>query len=588
MDIVYVYQRKRKDFGRHCYFSDRSAEVIVDISPDESLREQYVLKDFSEMGIQQTREFSEHEVNTERFETSNTGINHVEGGWPKDVDPNEVEQVMRYRKKVEKDESYVQTILHLGSLVEHCIKQNNAIDIYEDYFPTTSTDFTLEPPSARTVNVFRDPNPIKRSATALSWYPDGARKLAVAYSVLKFQSAPDNVSLNSYIWDLENPAAPEFTIVPSSPLVSLEYNPKDVHVLAGGQYNGQISIWDLRRGTRPVETSPIEKGHRDPVYRTRFLQSKTGTEFFSCSTDGQVLWWDIRNMAEPTESMGVDPDKNGKLYGCTSLEYEPTMPTKFMVGTEQGVVVAGNRKAKNPGERIVALYPAHIGPIYAIDRNPFFNKFFLSVGDWSARVWCEDIRESSIMWTPPNKSYLTDGCWSPTRASVFLTARSDGYLDVWDLLFQRTSPTLSVQVCESPISAMRIQEQGQYVACGAEDGTVTLLALGESLTKMTANEKQAMSAAFDRDTAREKILVSRMREIALSQKQERAKSAKKEEPQESPEEEALKQAEEAFFSGLEDTKATKRAAAAEETAEAAPAASGGAEEGEEAAAEGDE
>ena len=62
MDIVYVYQRKRKDFGRHCYFSDRSAEVIVDITPDDSLRSQYVLKDITETGVQNTKEFSEHEV----------------------------------------------------------------------------------------------------------------------------------------------------------------------------------------------------------------------------------------------------------------------------------------------------------------------------------------------------------------------------------------------------------------------------------------------------------------------------------------------------------------------------------------------
>jgi dynein intermediate chain 2, axonemal len=61
------------------------------------------------------------------------------------------------------------------------------------------------------------------------------------------------------------------------------------------------AVWDLRRGMRPVELSTIEKSHRDPVFKTRFLQSKTGTECFSCSTDGQVLWWDIRNMAEPTE-----------------------------------------------------------------------------------------------------------------------------------------------------------------------------------------------------------------------------------------------------------------------------------------------
>ncbi len=33
MEIVYVYQRKRKDFGRQCLFADRPAEIIADIQP---------------------------------------------------------------------------------------------------------------------------------------------------------------------------------------------------------------------------------------------------------------------------------------------------------------------------------------------------------------------------------------------------------------------------------------------------------------------------------------------------------------------------------------------------------------------------
>ena len=57
-------------------------------------------------------------MNTERFETETRGINHTEGGWPKDINPAEVEQVMRYRKKVEKDEMYVNTIHQLGSVRE--------------------------------------------------------------------------------------------------------------------------------------------------------------------------------------------------------------------------------------------------------------------------------------------------------------------------------------------------------------------------------------------------------------------------------------------------------------------------------------
>ena len=93
-----------------------------------------------------------------------------------------------------------------------------------------------------------------------------------------------------YIWYVlaENPNKPEMTLKPVSPLVSLEYNPKDSHVLIGGQYNGQIAYWDTRKGSLPVELTPIEHSHRDPVYKTIWLQSKTGTECFSASTDGQV------------------------------------------------------------------------------------------------------------------------------------------------------------------------------------------------------------------------------------------------------------------------------------------------------------
>lgn len=61
-------------------------------------------------------------------------------------------------------------------------------------------------------------------------------------------------------------------------------------------------------------------------------------------------------------------------------------PTKFMVGTEQGSIFTCNRKAKTPAEKIVSVYPGHHGPVYALQRNPFFPKNFLSVGDWTARV----------------------------------------------------------------------------------------------------------------------------------------------------------------------------------------------------------
>uniref|UniRef100_A0A8C1ZGN7 Dynein axonemal intermediate chain 2 n=1 Tax=Cyprinus carpio TaxID=7962 RepID=A0A8C1ZGN7_CYPCA len=209
---------------------------------------------------------------------------------------------------------------------------------------------TIKTPSCRL-----DPNEVKHTATSLSWHPNGKHKLAVAYSSLEFQRAP-NDSKDKYIYKKslsENPNKPEITLKPVSPLVCLEYNPKDSHILVGGSYNGQIAYWDTRKGSQPVEMSTFEHILRDLVYKVIWLQSKTGTDIYSSSIDGHLCWWDIQKMSEPTEKPILDPSKKGNLdnaIGAVSLEFETTMN-------------------------------------------------FLTVADWTARIWSEDIKESSIMWT---------------------------------------------------------------------------------------------------------------------------------------------------------------------------------------------
>ncbi|XP_078510369.1 dynein axonemal intermediate chain 2 isoform X5 [Lissotriton helveticus] len=577
MEIVYVYTRKRSEFGRQCNFSDRPAELHVDILPDPGQAANYIDRNPCDIAIQCAYDMSEHEVNTERFEMETRGINHVEGGWPKDVNPQEVEQTIRFRKKVEKDENYLNTMLQLGSVMEHCIKQNNAIDIYEEYFEEeTTVEATDEAPSAKTVNVFRDPTEIKRTATHLSWHPDGGRKLAVAYSSIEFQRASNDMSYDSYIWDIENPNRPDLTLKPVSPLVCLEYNPKDSHILVGGCYNGQLTYWDTRKGGQPVELSIIEHSHRDPVYKVLWLQSKSGTECFSASTDGQVLWWDIRKMSEPTERLVLDITKKGNIdnaLGAISLEFEPTMPTKFMVGTEQGMVISCNRKAKTPAEKIVNTYSGHHGPIYALQRNAFFPKNFMTVGDWTARIWSEDSRESSIMWTKYHMAYVSDGCWSPARPTVFFTTKLDGTLDVWDFLFKQNDPSLSLKVCDEPLYSLRIQETGRIIACGSKLGTTTLLEFSSGLWTLQRNEKNLATTMFERETKREKILEARHREMRLKERSKSEQGKDDEKPEEDVEDnsdELVAEAEKEFFELLnsemkktEEEEAKKKAEAAE-------------------------
>lgn len=88
----------------------------------------------------------------------------------------------------------------------------------------------------------------------------------------------------------------------------------------------------------------------------------------------------------------------------------------------------------------------HYGPVFAVERNPSFIKNFLTVGDWQAKIWCEECRESPIIWTKEYAIQLTFGCWSTTRASLFFLSRMDGILDVCDVLYKLDGPILSIKV----------------------------------------------------------------------------------------------------------------------------------------------
>lgn len=64
------------------------------------------------------------------------------------------------------------------------------------------------------------------------------------------------------------------------------------------------------------------------------------------------------------------------------------------------MVISGNRKGKTPSEKLAVRFKVQYGPVIGLERNPTFIKNFLTIGDWTARIWSEDCRESCIAWTP--------------------------------------------------------------------------------------------------------------------------------------------------------------------------------------------
>ncbi len=415
------------------------------------------------------------------------------------------------------------------------IQQNNTIDLYELYFEGVGTQTNIEPPSCKTKCVLRDPvasneiGQVKRAATGLSWHPDDHSKLAVAYSIQQFQQMPEKMSVASYIWDIEKPNNPIQEILPPSPLCSLMFNPRTADHIVGGCYNGLVSFFDLRKGSAPVEVSVAEQSHHDPVYDVFWIQSRTGNECCSVSTDGSLLWWDIRKLSKgPMDRMMLTTNSDVP-FGGTRMEYKMDAgATKYLVGTEQGQVLLCDRKAKkdkNSDKSVKQVFGekggGHYGPIFSVQRNPHQNllKYFLTAGDWTARVWNEDLR-TPIMTTPYDSAYLTSACWSPSRPGLFYTTKVDGTLDAWDMFFRHSAPAFSTRVSKDALCSLKLQSTGATAAVGDVTGSVTVLELSASLSVQQKSDKARMSEILERETKRERNIetISRKKE---SQEQKR-------------------------------------------------------------------
>lgn len=616
MEVIHQYTKKRSDFGHYCIFEDVPAQVLDSIPSSNEYDSSYVKCNPCVTTLDTTPIMAEHSANTDRVQYRSQGMKHVEGGWPENVDASEPDQVDRYLKRANKDAKFKQTVLELGGLVEQVVKQNNTVDIYEDYFDgaaigadggagagSDSLDLSSDPPAAKGLAVFRDPaarfSASPRAATCISWHPEGNR-IAVAYSVLRFQDESvmaGDVSPNSYLWDVAFPNHPAIELTPPSPLVSLRFNWKTPDVLVGGCYNGLVAVFDIRKPRSPaITTSTIDRSHHDPVYDVYWIQSKTNSQFVSVSTDGQQMWWDTRKLTEPTEVLQLN-DGTGRVLGGCSLAYNVEAgPAKYLTGTEQGVVLSMNMRKKGGGKdannsgviQAMATDAAggkHHGPIYSIERNPVHPTTYLTVGDWTARVWNEK-NKGPIMMTPYCKTYLTAGCWAPLRPGVFFTCRADGVLDTWDIYHRQSAPTLAHKVSDLPLSSIAVYGSGnttmaqlgpaanyvgRWVCVGDAGGNVSLLELSENLAVPQNNEKVAMGLAFDRESKREENLEKRAQLLArLARQANRGDNDKADEKAAQAAEELIRKVDADFAAAIQKAEADEAAKAAGKSVSGVP------------------
>lgn len=554
------YTKTRKTFGRQPLFQDVSAHMLDSIYPDRNLQKEYILRNPVHRVVQASLPQSSHNANTTILVTHDEGVEHTEGGWPRDVHVHNDEHTARYRRRVMHDESYINTVFNVAPSMKHYLNQNNAVEMYETYFDKLSPQEPVEKCSIRIANVFRDK--FKRPVSCVQWTNGPNPKIAVAYSTRNHLPIPDkNIPTHCFLWDVTSQTIPANTIIPEYSCWQLACSLVDSEIIVGGLENGTVSVFDIRRGSKCVQSSSIYNSHRGPVTSLLYCHSRSSTEFFTGSPDGQCLWWDSRNLSKPLERllMSIKNPLEGlptlsNAEGVCSLEFDRGLPTRFLCGTESGLVINVNKMGREHSDKLASYWDAHVGPVRAVHRSPCTLRMFLSCGDSTVRIWSEEVHTDPIIVNKPYRYEVMDAVWAPLRYSSYMSICAGGWFYFWDLLRIYAEPLATFQVAKTGLTKITPHAEGHSVAIGDNEGSLHLIHLSDTMVMPGARDKALMSQIYERQTRREHILDARLKEIRLKFRAEKeaaptaAATAAELQTEEPPgEDEALKNTEEEYF-----------------------------------------
>ena len=273
-------------------------------------------------------------------------MNHFEGGWPREVKTDITESKLKYVRKITKEEMFKYTTSVLLETVEIGLKENQIFrGLDQQYFEEETGGngsydqyCDSDNKTVKVVAKFKDFSGRRRPVSCLSWKKSSS-VVAVSHSSPNILGCHGERVKDLYLCNVHHTVAPEQTLTSPGHVTTQVFNDRQSSLLATGCYDGAVSWYDVRSGPDPVATTTFTQSHNDAVFGLTWV-GKLGTEFITGAGDGMVKMWDIRMFRDSVQQWQFPG-------GVTSLAYDQTMPSKFMVGTSRGNVVSCKISTKN-------------------------------------------------------------------------------------------------------------------------------------------------------------------------------------------------------------------------------------------------
>ncbi|WBW70977.1 meiotic dynein intermediate chain Dic1 [Schizosaccharomyces osmophilus] len=311
------------------------------------------------------------------------------------------------------------------------------------------------------------------------------------------------------LWNQRWKNYPESVLRANSEITVCKFSPSNPHIVAGGAYNGQLFLWDLRQGSSPVlSTNIITGGHIEPINDLTFLNSFSTENIVTCSTDGYMHIWDSHTLAKPTATVPLMADacKPMQAFAPTCMNYTTDM-NAFMIGAEDGRLRIGNQQdIFEPQTNLNSFKSLEGHSAYvtgldvmrsSIDIEPLKkseNYYLSSSLDWTVKLWSTQkynhAKQSAL--DPDDQNGITcirefdhqdmvfDVKWNPVRSGCFATVDAVGSLSIWDLKKQNLQTPIVSDTPSNCKSLNRVAWQpksDRHLACGGLGGSLFLYEL---------------------------------------------------------------------------------------------------------------
>jgi len=383
------------------------------------------------------------------------------------IDPAEA---LAIPPKVE-DASLIQFLRKSEVEVTRVLTNNTSVRAFDQWMPNWEEEesgdslvksFTLTYAAGVTAE-----NGVEAEVSALSWNSNGS-VVGVAFGSRHHSTWCSDHKGGIATWNVDRgvrlrPNEPDQWQETTSCLMTLGWHPTLPSVLAGGNFLGEILIWNWSKTEDPLlgQTEAETSGHREPISQVCWLADDKTTSIHrrqrlvTSGTDGRVVVWQIAlshpsRLIQPLKAIALkatDIPKDLKKNTLAKGKGVPQAnPGKRETGINCMVFCLEDASHMILGNEIGAIFRATPGGVHSVERHhadkSAAGKDHHDLNEWEAALRANPDHSPVVLAFEPSDGPVYGVDFSPFHRNLFLACGGDGTVRMYHQF--QAAPCLTV------------------------------------------------------------------------------------------------------------------------------------------------